>query len=207
MKSVILLLIMQIHYIPSHYVNRDSLDKHIIPSDTITWWKSGLVDLDNGKTWNIFCSDPSKEINLQHFTSRNTYFSVYYNSSLWSYLVYKTKSSKITYVTRVEQIPEFIGNIDNLAEALFLASIYGYTIGSNEKTKNYIYKDGAYTFNLIKIMDPLDVVQIYYDETGKEIIKEKIVKIKVYTSGDVFEYDDLNKEYKKLKKEDMHRVL
>jgi hypothetical protein len=198
---------MQIHQIPSQFVNRDSLYKYIIPPDTISWWKSGIVNLEDGKTWDIFCSDPSKEMVLQHFTSNNTYSSVFYNSFLISsYLVYKTKCSKITYVYKIEQIPDFIGDIDNLAEALFMASLYGYKIGFNENTKNYSYKDGVYTFNLVKITDPPDVFLTYIDEKGKEIIKEEIVTIKVYTSGDVFKYDNLKKEFKKLKKEDMYRL-
>jgi len=199
-------MLMQFQQIPSEYLTRDNLYKYINPPDSIIWWEAGLIDMYSGVHEEIFCSDPKEKVEIQRLTSYNTYSSNYMDSfSYQSYLVYKTKSLKIYYVTKVEELKDFIGIIDNLAEALFLASIYGFQPSQINTGRSYCYKNGTYTFNMSKMRNPPDVIEIFLDENGKEIEqKSQKVKVKVYMNGDVFEMIGNKNESRKLEVRDMY---
>jgi hypothetical protein len=108
-----------------------------------------------------------------------------------------TKAGKTKFIKKVEDLPYFIGTVDNLEEALFLANIYGYGSKTGKKYGSYKFENGSYTLNLFKIVDPPDVIMV--DQ------KPLKAKIKVSTNGEVFEI--IGSESKRLSKHDMYRPL
>jgi hypothetical protein len=154
--------------IPNEYRDRAFLFKQVHPASSIQWWEAGRGDQDSNQYEIYFCSDSINKINKNKFTVYNTYISNYYHSFLsFDYLIYKTNSDDVVYVDKVEGIPFFIGNIDNLAEALLLASIYGYSFIPGMEYGSYIFQNGSYILNLYKIVLPPDVMPTtYIDEYG-----------------------------------------
>lgn len=183
--------------IPVDYHSYHNLYQHFVLHDSIIWWEAGWCDL-NSKDSNArikFCSDTSKFFKLPELTDQNTFSSKYYNSFLSrEFIFYLAEPGNPKFIKKVEDIPEFIGTVDNLAEALFLANIYGFKSNSRKKFGSYRFENGSYTLNLYKMVDPPDVI----------IVDQKPIKakIKVSTNGEV--YQIIGTESKKLTESDIH---
>jgi hypothetical protein len=200
MNTICILAFLCFKLIPTEYQSYSNLYQHFILSDSIIWWEAGWCDLNSEtpKPYIKFCSDTQKPIDLPELTERNTYSSNYYNSFLSrEFIFYMTKSGKIKFVKKVEDVPSFIGTVDNLEEALFLAYIYGYGAITGKKYGSYKVKNDTYTFNLYKIVDPPDVIM----EAQKPIKSE----IKVNSKGEVYEV--VGSKSRKLSLSDMYRHL
>jgi hypothetical protein len=198
---------MQFNHIPPEFLSRDSLYKYFNPSDSVIWWKTGSVDMDTGIQEVLYCSNNKDTILLPPFNSFNTYNSVYFNAFLYnSYLVYKTKSNSIRYIGKAEEIPIFLGTIDNLGEALFLVSLYGYVPFKDIST--YSFNCDVYELKLYKIISPPDLSHIEIDNKGRPVDRiPNLSRIKVFTNGDVYEFIEDRKVYRKLELNEMHRPL
>ena len=108
-----------------------------------------------------------------------------------------TTSGSTRFIKKVEELPAFVGAVDNPEEALFLANIYGYGSLTGKKYGSYRFENGSYTLNLYKIVDPPDVIM-----AGK---KPRKAKIRVSINGDVFEI--IGSETRRLSVMDMYRPL
>jgi hypothetical protein len=202
MNLIIMLMFLQFQLIPSEYLSRDNLYKYINPPDSIIWWETGIVYLGTGGKFYVnFCSDTTEKVGIDHFTSENTFNSNY--TGMPYYLAYKTKSSEIRFINSIEDFNTFIGTVDNLPEALLLASAYGLEPGHTKETCRYCYDDEAYILHLGKMRYPPDVISTVMDKNGNEIEQNNEVKIKIYKNGDVYELNRNNIESRKLKIEDM----
>jgi hypothetical protein len=200
MNTICILAILCIKLIPVDYHSYYKLYQHFILSDSIIWWEAGWCDLNpkHPKPYVIFCSDTSKSIQLPILTDRNTFSSNYYHSFLnREFVFYVTNSGRTKFIKKVEDLPAFIGAVDNLEEALFLANIYGYGSLNGKKYGSYKFENGSYTLNLYKIVDPPDVIM-----AGQKPLK---AKIRVSTNGDVFEI--IGSETRRLSVIDMYRSL
>jgi len=199
MEIISLLLMLQLHLIPSKYLEFGNLYKYINPSDTIVWWEAGLCDLATKRYKPIFCSDTSIKINFTEFSNENTYSSNFYTVFPGQYyLVYKTLNGDLRYINKVEQLISFLGVIDNLPEALFLAHMYGFSAKPNRKFGSFCFSNEVYILNLYKITRPPD--DLLYNE---KLLK---AKIKVDSSGNVFEFiGKKNVKWRKLTEKDMYR--
>jgi hypothetical protein len=209
MRMLFVLLALHAHLIPSEYKIQINLLKYLQPNQNIIWWESGIVDIQSGVQKVIFCSDPQKLLNIQPLTYKNTYFSNYFNMApVQSFLVYQTSSLEIKYIFKVEEFKDFIGSVDNLAEAIFSASLYGYEPGHLNSSSRYQIKGDEYILYLEKIVLPPDVKKIMLNRKGKVINQNNnIAKIKVRKNGDVFEFNKNASDYKKLETKDMYRPL
>ena len=194
-----LLILLQLHLFPTEYLEFENLYKYIKPYDSVVWWEAGVCDLSTQKHKPYFCSDISVMIILSEFSKENTYSSNYYTVFPGRhYLVYKTLSGDIKYISSVEQLIMFIGVIDNLPEALFLAHMYGFSAKPNRKFGSFRVYNGVYIFNLYKILRPPDDL----------LANEKLIKakIKVDVNGNVYEF--IGKHYtkwRKLSEKDLNR--
>jgi len=186
-----LLILLQLHLIPTEYLEFWNLYKYIIPCDYIVWWEAGVCNLSTQKHKPYFCSDTTVKVSLSEFSLENTYSSNYYTVFPGRYyLVYKTISGNLKYLSTVEQLITFIGIIDNLPEALLLAHMYGFSAKPNRKFGSFSFHNGVFTFNLYKILRPSDNL----------VFNEKLIKakIKVDVNGDVYEF--IGKHYLKWRK-------
>lgn len=200
MNTICIFAFLCFKLIPTEYQSYTSLYQYFVLSDSIVKWEAGWCDLnlEHPKPYIKFCSDKSNPIELPELTDRNTYSSNYYDSFLGSeFIFYETKSGKIKFVKKVEDLPSFIGTVDNLEEALFLANIYGYRAERGMKCGSYRVRNGSYRFNLYKIVDPPDVIM----QDQKHLRTE----IKVSSNGDVFEV--VGSKSRKLSVKDMYRHL
>jgi len=200
MNTICILTILCFKLIPVEYHSYYKLYQHFILADSIIWWEAGWCDLnpEPPKPYVIFCSDTSKLIQLPKLTDRNTFSSNYYHSFLnREFVFYVTNSGRTKFIKKVEDLPAFIGAVDNLEEALFLANIYGYGSLTGKKYGSYKFENGSYILNLYKIVDPPDVIM-----AGQKPLK---AKIKVSTNGDVFEI--IGSETRRLSVIDMYRSL
>ncbi|OPX92824.1 MAG: hypothetical protein A4E53_00338 [Pelotomaculum sp. PtaB.Bin104] len=188
----------QLHLIPPEYQEFWNLFKYLNPSDSVVWWEAGICNISNKKYKPVFCSDTSVKITLTEFSKENTYYSNYYSIFPYQYyLVFKTQSGDIRYINKVEQLISFIGVVDNLPEALFLAHMYGYANKHGRKFGSFCYNNGVVTFNLYKILHPPDVL-----EDNKKLVKSKI---KVDAKGNVYEFTSkINPKWRKLTVKDMY---
>ncbi len=83
-----------------------------------------------------------------------------------NYAIY-IKNKKINYIKTEEEFRTFIGEIDNLEEAVILARTYGYLVGSETKAREYRKVENGYELHLMK----------YYDyPPSKELIEINIKK-------------------------------
>jgi hypothetical protein len=83
-----------------------------------------------------------------------------------NYAIY-IKNKKIHYVKTEEEFRNFLGEIDNLEEALLLARTYGYLIGSERKSSEYRKTENGFELHLMK----------YYEyPPSKELIDIEIKK-------------------------------
>lgn len=189
---------LQLHLIPSKYLEFGNLFKYLNPSDTIVWWEAGLCDLSTKRYKTFFCSDTTVKIKYNEFSKENTYFSSFYTVFPGQYyLVYKTISGDLRYINKVEQLISFLGVIDNLPEALFIAHMYGFSAKSSRKFGSYSFHNEVFIFNLYKITRPPD--DLLYNE---KLLK---AKIKVDLNGNVFEFTGKkNLKWRKLTVKDLY---
>ena len=152
----------------------------------------------NNKYKTDFCSDTTVKITLPKFSKENTYYSNYYSNFPWQfYLIFKTQNGNIRNINKVEQLVNFLGVIDNLPEALFLAHMYGYSDQPGRKFGSFCYCNGMYIFNLYKITRSPDDL-LYNEKLSK-------AKVKVDSIGNVFEFiGKKNLKWRKLTEGDMY---
>ncbi|MEC4049955.1 hypothetical protein OX284_010985 [Flavobacterium sp. SUN046] len=98
-----------------------------------------------------------------------------------NYAIY-IQNKKIHYVKTEEEFRNFLGEIDNLEEALLLARTYGYLIGSERKSSEYRKTDNGFELHLMRFYDyppSKELIDI-------EIKKDGFVKTKslgIYKTG------------------------
>jgi hypothetical protein len=181
MKIFGIIIVLQCQLIPAKYSDFWNLYKYLNPPDSIVFWEAGICNLLNQKFETVYCSDTTASITLSEFSDVNTYYSNYYSIFPWRFfLLFKTQNGAIRYINKAEQLIRFLGDIDNLPEALFLARMYGYSDRPGRKFGSYCYSNGTYNFNLYKILNsPGDL------EDKRKLVK---AKIKVDANGNVYEF-------------------
>lgn len=195
--------------IPSSYHNLKNICKEIIPKNEVNYWEIGNCQLNMIKYNVIFCSDTLVNLEKIKCSTNNSFASNYYNSFLSRfYIIYKTNEDEFKYIQNVEEIPNFIGKIDNLAEALFLTSFYGYAFFDGKKYGSYSIRDNKYYLNLYKINTaPDNPPDRIVNKKGKESnLKLEPARIVVDKDGNVYQILRNNTQ-KKLNNEDMYRKL
>ena len=199
MKYICVIILLSFQLIPPEYQSRWNQFQHIIPNDNIVWWQVGICSLNKPSRQRIiYCSDSKQKIDLPNLTDKNTYCPYYFCSyPAAEYLVYKTKTGDLKLINDEKDLIEFIGTIDNLGEALFLASIYGYSCQTGRKFGSYRFKNDSYYLNLHKITSAPDVLDI-----NENLIKAKLI---IKTNAEIFEINRSN--INKLSFNDMHRPL
>jgi hypothetical protein len=198
MKIFYILILLKFQLIPLDYNKSGNLYRYLNPPDSIIWWETGVYDRSANKHFVYYCSDTTYKINLPILSYDNTYSSNYYTSfPLRFYLVYKTVHGKIISINKVEQLVAFVGKIDNLGEALFLAFMYGFNSIPGKKYGSYRYEGEIYVFNLYKLYGPPDDLSV-----NSKIRK---AKIKVDLNGNVYEFaGKKNLKWKLLTVKDMY---
>jgi hypothetical protein len=210
MIPILIIILDCFQLIPTEFTNRNNLYQYFNPPDSIVWWEIGQYDPHANSHRTVFCSDTCNRMNLTYFDPEKTYASPFFNPLPFSdYLIYMTQSGHINHVKDVDELPAFIGSVDNLAEALFLASIYGYDSEPNMYYGSYCFKNGVYTFKLFKITIPAGHLHTTYLDKKGNVIKHVPLKaiIQVNMNGDVYEINGTkNESLRKLQSKDMHTV-
>ena len=184
MNTFICFLLLSFKLIPANYQNADSLISKLKPNDTIQDWEylecnvdgEGMMDFrliySNNKPFDF------KPKFLYNFDLPNVY------SRASRVILYKTSEGKTISVDTIDKLKFFLGQIDNLEEAIFLARLYGYGFYSNSK------KYGSYTENeegfllngfkesnvpdVIDVEAPIIYYRIFVERNGNVIIKNPI---------------------------------
>jgi hypothetical protein len=208
MRFLAIILSLSFKLIPADYYSQINLLKSIIPRDSITCWQYGISpEFLNSKYYILYSSDTLTKIEFPKFTDNNTYRSYYFSSfGASEFLVYKTQTGEIKFISDENDFLKFIKPVKNLADALFLASMYGYRPEPGKKCGSYKNKNGLYFLNLYKIVDPPDFVKItYIRRFGKNIVKKHDrTRIIIDRDGNVYETNGHNK---KTLIRDMHRTI
>jgi hypothetical protein len=208
MNELIIFAFLSFQLIPPQYQSRDKLYGHFDLPDSITWWNFGHCNLITNHHESVFCSDSSIRVDLPPLKFYNTFHSVYFNyPGEMDYLFYKTESGQLRFINKLEELQSLIGSVDNLAEALFLASIYGYSVIPGMDYGSYCFQDGFYIMNLYKISDEagsLPVINI--DSKGNQIDQKPIkARIRVDINGNIFLMTgNKNKKAIKLQSQEMY---
>lgn len=63
------------------------------------------------------------------------------------------KNDSAHYITTAEMFRDFIGDVDNLEEAMLLAKTHGYVLGDSIISARYRITNGSYEMNLLKASD------------------------------------------------------
>lgn len=208
MKIILMLMLLQFQPIPDECRFTESLFKYIHPSDSIVWWQAENIDFEKNKTEILFCSDTTLRPEKQILLMKNTFPCFYHDFLIGPThefcLIYRTVSEK-KYITKKEELKDFIGTVDNLQEAVLLAYLYDLVPGNTKSTSSFYKKDDTYFLNLKKVKNPPDVYSIVI-VNGKVIEQEpEVFKIKVCNNGDVFLFDGKTEEYRKLILSDVYQ--
>ena len=156
------------------------------PVDNIIWWEAGIYNYYSNECFVIYSSDSTETVDRSIIDYKNSYsLHFFYHGPFNEYLIFKTASGDINCISKVEDLPDFIGEIDNLAEALFITSLYGYYFIPGEEFGSYTYENGIYTLYIQKIISASGNITITSDYERSEITKPQKAIIKVKKSGEV----------------------
>jgi hypothetical protein len=97
------------------------------------------------------------------------------------------KNDSVRYITTEETFRDFIGDVNNLEEAMLLAKTYGYVLGDSIISARYKIVNGNYEMNLLKAPEFAESRMHPKSEAAEVIVTPKaFVKIKslgVYCEG------------------------
>lgn len=182
MKTFICFLLLSFKLIPAKYQNADSLIDKLRPNNTIQDWEYLECDIDG-----------EAEMHFRVIYSNNKPFEFkpkfFYNFDLPNVytrvsrvILYKTPEGKTESVDTIEKLKYFLGEIDNLEEALFLAQLYGYGFYPNDKKYGSFSEDeegillnGYKKSNVpdvIEVDAPIMYYSIFVCRDGDVIIKK-----------------------------------
>ena len=173
----------------------DSIAKKIIPNKSYQYWQYASYQQHYGSNREIytiisqggdttFKRTFSNKIN--HSKARGL-FEGGHPGFRSNYLML-TDGKKIRFVETMEQLRDFIGQIDNLEEALLFARSYDYALGSKLKAKSYNFSNDVYTLRLVKFNDsyPETLYRLRGDLVEVSITKNGFIKsrsLAVYCEG------------------------
>nr|WP_322625078.1 hypothetical protein [uncultured Flavobacterium sp.] len=107
--------------------------------------------------------------------------------SFCSNFVVAVKNDSVRYITTEETFRDFIGDVNNLEEAMLLAKTYGYVLGDSIISARYKIVNGNYEMNLLKAPEFAESRLHPKSEAAEVIVTPKaFVKIKslgVYCEG------------------------
>lgn len=133
--------------IDENYMDRQYSIKNIIPNKEIFYWR--YVETSSNK---VVKEVGDKTILLDYEIKEPThgFFPECMPGFCYSYVVY-IDSSGLNYVTDEKLFGEFIGDIDNMSEAILIGKIQNLWIDKeNKKGGSYIKTDSGYEMNLLK---------------------------------------------------------
>lgn len=173
----------------------DSIAKKLVPNKHFKYWQyvSFRQQYGSGKeTYSVLAQGGDttfrKSINTKINPMKlNGLFEGGHPSFRSNYLVVIQKN-KIEYLDTMEQLRDFIGNIDNLEEAILYAKTYGYSLGSKSVGRLYNFTDNIFTLRLVKYSDsyPETLFRLKGESVELSITKDGFIKSKslgIYCEG------------------------
>lgn len=127
------------------FVNTQSVLAKINPNNKVDFWT--LLHNDYGRDKEIVTSGSKKE-----FVSQTSGFNIAPTDDSFYYIVY-SKAGKISYITELSALKDFIGKIDNAEEAALSAVLEGYIIDEQfvDVAANYYEDKSNYYLDLGKV--------------------------------------------------------
>ncbi|WP_241330331.1 hypothetical protein [Chryseobacterium arthrosphaerae] len=120
------------------------LVKNIKPN---TEYKIGALVHYDFKTNNILYQKGNRKINPERTESDSYGFFPCLPGGCYSYFYAINKNNKPEYITHEKELYHFLGEINNIEEAMFIAMLYGYVMDEDYKNGN-IYKESKDEFVL-----------------------------------------------------------
>jgi hypothetical protein len=189
MNSILFFALLCSIRIPVEFESRIALFRYIVPSDSIICWKAGLFDIQYKRSMDYYSTSNFNPLDSIQLNDENTYNSFYVSTyPLKEYLIYKKTNGTIFKVKDISELRNFIGQVQNLPEALLLASTYGYFPAENKNLGSYNLTKKGYFLKLIESKGYTDALETtYLNKNGKEIkSKPDFKRILITKNGDVF---------------------
>jgi hypothetical protein len=171
-------------YYDLSYNYKDSLGTKIIPNKEYQYWAymsyyqnydiEKYVVLKQG-------GDTLQKANLKTKPNKLGFFEGCHPNYCCNYAIV-VENRKVKYLKTKEEFRSFLGNIDNLEEAILLARTYGYILDSDVKGSAYRIIDNSYELHLMKSHEyppQKESVEIKIDKKGNT----KIKSLGIYCKG------------------------
>jgi hypothetical protein len=167
---------------PDSYRSRDTLVRHVIPDKHYTYWEFDAGQFDTTKNGRVLFSKGVKPTGVEFKDPRGHMLQACMPGFCYKYIAY-VYDGKIGYINSDAGLKQFIGNVDNLYEAVLMAELsLGIFIDVDSDARGGSYKpdtNGSFNFILTHfILCPMskEAVQVIVTKDGA--VKE--IKRKTY---------------------------
>lgn len=149
----------------------DSLGVKIIPNKDYDYWAYMKYSYNYGNIKHIVLNqggDTLQKPSIKDKSNIRGFFEGCYPNYCCNYIIV-VENKKIKYLKSKQEFVKFLGDINNLEEAMLLAKTYGYILDSDLRGSSYRVKDDSYEFHLMKFHeDPpqKESVEIKIDRKG-----------------------------------------
>ncbi|MBC5836250.1 hypothetical protein G6N05_15285 [Flavobacterium sp. F372] len=149
----------------------DSIGKKIIPNENFNYWAYSTYyeRYGDGKISQTILKEGGNKILKKSITEKFKPYGIFEGGHPSYRCNYVTiiENQKVKYIRTDEELRNFIGDIDNIEEAILLARTYGYQLDTELKARQYKKIENGYQLRLMKYHEfPL----------SKELIDVKIQK-------------------------------
>ena len=132
----------------------DSIGKKIVPNDNFKYWAYSTYyeRYGDGKISQTILKEGGDTILKKNITEKFKPYGIFEGGhpSYRCNYVTTIENQKVKYIRTDEEFRNFIGNIDNLEEAILLARTYGYQLGTELKASQYKKIENGYQLRLMK---------------------------------------------------------
>lgn len=163
--------------IPEVFDTAENLYPFIKPSDNFTYWKAFTNHSDSEKAV-LYESQYPEPMTILEPTPKKGFFQKCVGEDCYHYII-ACKDDRPKYFINEKSLQDFIGEVDNIAEAVLIANINGFSIDINN-TEGGSYKEDEHNFYL-KTFKAKKCPEV--KETFLLTIKRKSVQVKSQNKG------------------------
>jgi hypothetical protein len=159
--------------LPKLYRDRDSLVRFVVPDKNYTYWQFVEGGMDTTREGHVIFCKGKKPDSIQFKDPKGSFLMDCLPGFCYKYIAY-VYNGKVGYITSDEQFIEFMGDIDDLQEAVLLAEIKtGYYPDERKRGGEYLKSKGLYEVILTKeMLCPNTKEAIRFTIGSKGIIKK-----------------------------------
>lgn len=119
--------------IPDSMRRRENLVKYVVPDKNYTYWEFDRTEWDTTKSGEVLFSRGKRPDNIVIKSTKSMLFAWGWPAGLTAYYIAYVDNGKLSYITTEQQFISFMGHVDNLQEAIFLAMLKENLVADDKK--------------------------------------------------------------------------